>query len=274
MPATIPHEVPEAAVPALPVSEKRPAVAFFARALGFEELRHEGQGLGTLSRDAVEPHVWVADGCAPGAARHLAGSASCRIEVTGIDELYRHCQGLGVVHPDAPLRDTWWGTRELGVLDPDGNPIGLYERVPHFSAPGQATRWTTGSRRPRTVRRADDVGSGQPSIRSTHPARHADASIGSGRYPTCRTIRPSRASEKVTARPAVSPSVAEASVATPPSSATIRCRSIAQRPAAGHPSSTATKLSRPRIRSPDRGQQDGLDSLGPRIGHVHSRSRG
>ncbi|MDQ6686924.1 MAG: VOC family protein [Actinomycetota bacterium] len=118
-----------AAVPALPVSDERRTVAFFEAALGFVELRHEGQGLGILCRDSVEVHLWVADGSARGAESYLAGSASCRIEVTGVDELYRHCQGLGVVHPNAPLRNQWWGTREFGVLDPDNNLISLYERV-------------------------------------------------------------------------------------------------------------------------------------------------
>ena len=118
------------AVPALPVSDERRAVAFFERALGFEELRHGGEGLGIVRRDEVELHVWVADGSAPGTERALAGSASCRIEVTGVDELYAHCQQLAVVHPNAPLRDQWWGTREFSVLDPDNNLITLYERVP------------------------------------------------------------------------------------------------------------------------------------------------
>ena len=119
-----------AAVPSLPVSDERAAVKFYEDALGLTELQHDGHGLGILCRDAVELHVWVADGSAAGAERHLAGSASCRIEVTGIDELYRHCQRLDVVHPNAPLQDQWWGTREFGVLDLDGNLIGLYERVP------------------------------------------------------------------------------------------------------------------------------------------------
>ena len=118
-----------AAVPALPVSDERAAVRFLADALGFVELVHDGVGLGILRRDAVELHVWVADGSAPGAERHLAGSASCRLEVTGVAELYEHCRELGVVHPRAPLTEQPWGTREFGVLDPDGNLIGLYERT-------------------------------------------------------------------------------------------------------------------------------------------------
>jgi catechol 2,3-dioxygenase-like lactoylglutathione lyase family enzyme len=118
-----------AAVPALPVSDERAAVRFFEEALGLVELAHDGVGLGILRRDAVELHVWVADGSAPGAERSLAGSASCRLEVSGVEELYEHCRGLGVVHPRAPLTQQPWGTKEFGVLDPDGNLIGLYERT-------------------------------------------------------------------------------------------------------------------------------------------------
>jgi uncharacterized glyoxalase superfamily protein PhnB len=122
-----------AAVPALAVSDQRRAVGFLQDALGFTELTHEGHGLGILRRDEVEVHVWVADGSAPGAERHLAGTVSCRIEVTGIDELYRHCQALAVVHPNGPLQDQPWGTREFAVLDPDNNLITLYERKPSQS---------------------------------------------------------------------------------------------------------------------------------------------
>jgi catechol 2,3-dioxygenase-like lactoylglutathione lyase family enzyme len=117
-----------AAVPALPVSDERRAVEFWTDVLGFAELHDGDKGLGILRRDAVEVHVWVADGSAPGAERHLAGSASCRLQVQGLDALYQRCERAGVVHPNAPLADQPWGTREFGVLDPDGNLIGLYER--------------------------------------------------------------------------------------------------------------------------------------------------
>lgn len=117
------------ATPALPVSDQRRAVQFYERVLGFAELQHEGRGLGILRRDSVEVHLWVADGSAPGAERRLAGSASCRIEVSGVEDLYAHCERLGVVHPQAPLADQEWGTREFAVLDPDRNQIGLYERA-------------------------------------------------------------------------------------------------------------------------------------------------
>lgn len=119
-----------AAVPALPVSDERRAVAFYTDALGFEELSQNGEGLGILRCDAVELHLWVPDGSAPGAETYLAGSASCRIEVTGVEELYEHCRELSVVHPNAPLTEQPWGTTEFGVLDPDNNLVTLYERRP------------------------------------------------------------------------------------------------------------------------------------------------
>ena len=73
-------------------------------------------------------HLWVPDGTRPGAEPYLAGTASCRLEVSGVEELYTHCRDLGVVHPNAPLHDQWWGTREFAVLDPDHDLITVYER--------------------------------------------------------------------------------------------------------------------------------------------------
>ncbi len=125
-----------AAVPALPVCDERRAVAFYESALGFTELVQDGQGLGILRRDTVELHLWVADGSSPGAERYLAGSASCRIEVTSVADLYKHCQHLDVVHPNLSLQDQPWGNREFSVLDPDNNLITLYERL---SSPASAS---------------------------------------------------------------------------------------------------------------------------------------
>ena len=73
-----------AAVPALPVSDEQ----------GTDE------GLGFLRRTRSDPPVgpWrerAWRGAPPGE------SSSCRIEVTGVDELYKHCTRNGGVHPNA-----------------------------------------------------------------------------------------------------------------------------------------------------------------------------
>ena len=118
-----------AAAPALPVSDERRAVAFYAEALGFVELLDlDGAGLGIVERDAVQLSLWAADGSAPGAEEYLAGTASCRIEVVGVEALHARCSDLGVVHPHGALGDRPWGTREFAILDPDGNQITLFER--------------------------------------------------------------------------------------------------------------------------------------------------
>ena len=49
--------------------------------------------------------------------------------VIGIDELFTELNAQGVVHPNAPLQNRPWGSREFGVLDGDGNLIIFAERV-------------------------------------------------------------------------------------------------------------------------------------------------
>jgi len=63
-----------------------------------------------------------------GAESFIAGTASCSIEVSGVDELYEQCKAREIVHPNAHVGDTEWGTREFGILDPDGNLVSFWER--------------------------------------------------------------------------------------------------------------------------------------------------
>ncbi|BDZ95619.1 hypothetical protein VEE69_44960 (plasmid) [Escherichia coli] len=58
-----------------------------------------------------------------GAESFIAGTASCRIEVEGIDELYQHIKPLGILHPNTSLKDQWWDERDFAVIDPDNNLI-------------------------------------------------------------------------------------------------------------------------------------------------------
>jgi catechol 2,3-dioxygenase-like lactoylglutathione lyase family enzyme len=124
--------------PALPSADVGRSVAFYRDVLGFEAL-HAEEGFAVLRRDAATLNVWGAtddswhdrsDWARPvvsGAESFIAGTASCRVRVHGVDELYAHCVDRGIVHPNAHIEDTDWGTREFGTLDPDGNLVSFFE---------------------------------------------------------------------------------------------------------------------------------------------------
>ena len=125
------------ATPAFPVSDIAQAVAFYARALSFSPVA-QGPGFALLHRGPVHLHLWLADDTGwqqrdagtpllSGAESFLAGTASCRIEVTEIRSLFDTCTREGIVHPNAPLRHADHGAMEFAVLDHDGNLITFFQ---------------------------------------------------------------------------------------------------------------------------------------------------
>jgi catechol 2,3-dioxygenase-like lactoylglutathione lyase family enzyme len=128
-------------IPALPCRDVAASVVFYADKLGFETLHHDG-GFAVLRRDDAVLHLWEsgdaswqtrdAGGSASpvrsGAESFLAGTASCRIEVTDVDALYDELSAAGVLHPvsRAGVDDTDFGTREFSALDLDGNLLGFH----------------------------------------------------------------------------------------------------------------------------------------------------
>jgi catechol 2,3-dioxygenase-like lactoylglutathione lyase family enzyme len=124
--------------PALPARDVARSIEFYRDVLGFD-VAHEEDGFAVLRRDGATLHLWGATDdswqartdwekpIVTGAESFIAGTASCRVQVEGVDELYGVCKERRVVHPNADIHDTPWGTREFGVLDPDGNLVGLYE---------------------------------------------------------------------------------------------------------------------------------------------------
>ena len=126
-------------IPALPVADVRRGIDFYRSRLAFEEIFSE-EGFGIVRRDFAELHLWEASDRSwqtqldperpvrSGAESFLAGTASCRIRVEGIDELYEHCTDEGIVHPNAPLGEQPWGTREFAVIDADNNLLTFFER--------------------------------------------------------------------------------------------------------------------------------------------------
>jgi hypothetical protein len=89
--------------------------------LGFQR-QWEEFDLGILVRDGVELHLTR---CAdPRIAEHT----TCRIEVQNLDDLFEALILLNLVHASEKIAVTPWGTREFGLLDPDGNLVLFYER--------------------------------------------------------------------------------------------------------------------------------------------------
>jgi catechol 2,3-dioxygenase-like lactoylglutathione lyase family enzyme len=126
-------------IPALPVKNVRRSIPFYDDTLGFV-LAHEEDGFAILRRDDAEIHLWAASddswrqrsGSEPvisGAETFIAGTASCRIEVNGVDELHQEIYSRGVLGDQNRIIDQPFGAREFNVFDPDNNLITFFERV-------------------------------------------------------------------------------------------------------------------------------------------------
>jgi catechol 2,3-dioxygenase-like lactoylglutathione lyase family enzyme len=127
-------------IPALPVRNTAAAVDFYCDRLGFEVLHHDG-GLAVLCRDDAVLHLWEASDetwskrqslerpVRSGAESFIAGTASCRILVEGVDELYKEMRESDVLHPVSKdeVANTDFGTREFATLDLDGNLVTFFQ---------------------------------------------------------------------------------------------------------------------------------------------------
>ena len=117
-----------AAIPAFPVSNVSRALDFYRERLGMS-VRYQEDEFVILQRDAFELHIWAANKPdVPGAEPFIAGTASCRVQVSEVDALSAELEPRGIVHPNGPLEDKPWGTREFAILDPDNNLITFFER--------------------------------------------------------------------------------------------------------------------------------------------------
>ena len=127
-------------IPALPARDVAAALDFYRDRLGFE-VAYQVAGFAIVRRDDAVIHLWQADdeawrgrevGAAPvcsGAESFIAGTASCRIAVEGIDPLFDELARADVLHPVSKdgVIDTDHGTREINALDCDGNLLTFFE---------------------------------------------------------------------------------------------------------------------------------------------------
>ncbi len=129
-------------IPALPVHNITKAVDFYKTKFGFSA-PHYKEGFAKLIRDEVEIHLWASfdetwksrkifsvEPIGSGAESFLAGTASCRIEVNGIDALFEEYRKQGVLYnPGTVIEMQPWGTREFPTLDLHCNLLTFFERI-------------------------------------------------------------------------------------------------------------------------------------------------
>ncbi len=126
-------------IPAMPVRDADAATAFYRERLGFDVL-HRDDGFAVVRRDEAVLHLWEASDeswrqrgsldrpIRSGAESFIAGTASCRVCVEGVDLLFAELRDRHVLHPvsEGGVEDTDFGTREFATLDLDGNLIAFF----------------------------------------------------------------------------------------------------------------------------------------------------
>lgn len=112
-----------ATVPIIPARDIAASAAFYRDKLHFT-VRHLEDEYGIVERDDIQVHFWGPSGIAP-----TASNTMIRIEVTEIDELFAACSEMGIVHPNAPLKEQPWGLREFAIGDLDGNLVTFFESL-------------------------------------------------------------------------------------------------------------------------------------------------
>ncbi len=129
------------AIPAMPVRDVPGAISFYRDRFGFDVVHHDS-GFAVLRRDEAVVHLWEAGDeswqargdvreqpVRTGAESFIAGTASFRVQVEGVDDLYQELRRADVLHPVSRegVDETDFGTREFATLDPDGNLVTFFE---------------------------------------------------------------------------------------------------------------------------------------------------
>jgi hypothetical protein len=109
------------AVPIVPARDVEAAATWYRDELGFDVFHTEPE-YGIVGRGESWIHFWGPSAIAPEDSNTMF-----RLGVRGIDDLYAHCVGRDIVHPNAPLVEQPWGFREFSVRDRDGNLVTFFE---------------------------------------------------------------------------------------------------------------------------------------------------
>ena len=109
-------------IPVLPTTDLAASARFYGDVLGFTVVATYDEYL-VVARDDIQIHFWLTDNIA------LAEDTACRIDVVGIESLYREMDAADVVHPAGHLKTQPWGVSEFHVIDNAGNALRFQERT-------------------------------------------------------------------------------------------------------------------------------------------------
>ncbi len=130
-------------IPALPVQSIKRSCEYYSDKLGFA-IRHKEETFAIAVRDDIEIHLWQScdnswkwrrlflalKPIRTGAETFIAGTASCRIEVQGLEELYEEYKKQGVLHsPYTKIEEQYWGHKEFPVVDLYRNLLTFYQPI-------------------------------------------------------------------------------------------------------------------------------------------------
>ncbi|RYE39102.1 MAG: VOC family protein [Sphingobacteriales bacterium] len=130
-------------IPALPVQDIQQSIEFYTNKLGFTA-RHYDEGFAIMVRDDVEIHLWksgddswknkvaslVENPVCSGAESFIAGTASCRIQVEGVEELFEEYKNKNVLHSvSTKVEEQPWGDKEFHAVDIHRNLLTFYEEI-------------------------------------------------------------------------------------------------------------------------------------------------
>lgn len=130
-------------IPALPVQNIKLSCSYYTSKLGFT-IRHQEESFAIAVRDGIGIHLWQACDKSwkwrsiflalkpiwSGAETFIAGTASCRIQVQDINELYLEYKQQGVLHsPDTAIQEQYWGHREFHAVDNHRNLLTFYQEI-------------------------------------------------------------------------------------------------------------------------------------------------
>jgi catechol 2,3-dioxygenase-like lactoylglutathione lyase family enzyme len=107
------------AIPKLASLNIERSVDFFEK-LGFSKVASY-PNYAVVRRDSVEIHFWLCNDS------RIPGETGCRINVEGIDALFKDYSAKNIVHPKDPLSLKPWGLREFSIVDVDGNLVTFAE---------------------------------------------------------------------------------------------------------------------------------------------------